>query len=48
MIQQTALPEAQKTRKLIGDFQTLLQSIPASQIVAGAKAYLVSIGKIVP
>ncbi len=46
--QATASDGVQEAHLIIADFQAVLQSIPAAQIVAGTKAYLVSIGKILP
>jgi uncharacterized protein (UPF0332 family) len=44
--QALALDAVQRGRALVADFQALLKTIPAPQIVAGAKRYLKSIGHI--
>jgi hypothetical protein len=44
--QAIALNAVQRSRTLVADFQALLTTIPASQIAAGAKRYLKSIGHI--
>jgi uncharacterized protein (UPF0332 family) len=41
-----SLKAVQRGRALVADFQTLLGTVPASQIAAGAKRYLKSIGHI--
>jgi hypothetical protein len=41
-----ALDAVQRSRTLVADFQALLVTVPANQIVAGAKRYLKSIGHI--
>jgi uncharacterized protein (UPF0332 family) len=44
--QAIALDAVQRSRALVADFQALLVTVPANQIVAGAKRYLKSIGHI--
>ena len=46
--QATAAALVQEAHLIIADFQTILQTTPAAQIVAGARKHLQMIGKIVP
>jgi len=43
---QSAADSVRDSRTLISDFQQLLNTIPVTQIVAGVKAYLRSIGRL--
>jgi len=44
--QPTAISHARQARKLIADFQALLQNIGPAQIVAGARQHLQAIGRL--
>ncbi|MCI0641782.1 MAG: HEPN domain-containing protein [Gemmataceae bacterium] len=46
LVQKAAGDTVQRSRALLADFQTLLTTVPAAQIVAGAKKHLQAIGRV--